>query len=85
MTLLPKVNSETSITNEGNPGNQLFPVFLKLGQLHTVIIGAGYVGLEKLTAILTNSAHARITVIAKEVSVEVSKMAQAYNLSLIHI
>ena len=79
MTLLPKVNSETSITNEGNPGNQLFPVFLKLGQLHTVIIGAGYVGLEKLTAILTNSAHARITVIAKEVSVEVSKMAQAYN------
>ncbi len=79
MTLLPKVNTDIAKTDEGASGNQLFPVFLKLGQLHTVIIGAGYVGLEKLTAILTNSAHARITVIAKEVSVAVSKMAQAYD------
>jgi siroheme synthase (precorrin-2 oxidase/ferrochelatase) len=28
----------------------LFPVFLKLNELHTVLIGAGNVGLEKLTA-----------------------------------
>ena len=79
MTLLPKVNTDIAKTDEGASGNQLVPVFLKLGQLHTVIIGAGSVGLEKLTAILTNSAHARITVIAKEVSVAVSKMAQAYD------
>ncbi len=78
MTLLPKVNSETSKTDEGNSGNQLFPVFLKLGQLPTVIIGAGNVGLEKLNAILTNSPQARITVIAKEVSSEVSKLAEEY-------
>jgi len=48
-------------------GNQLFPVFLKLNQLHTVLIGAGNVGLEKLDAILNNSQNARVTVIAENV------------------
>lgn len=57
-------------------GNQLFPVFLKLNQLHTVIIGAGPVGLEKLTAVLNQSVHARITVIAEEVCEDVAALAQ---------
>jgi siroheme synthase (precorrin-2 oxidase/ferrochelatase) len=30
----------------------LFPVFLKLNDLHTVLVGGGNVGLEKLTALL---------------------------------
>ncbi|WP_052496413.1 TSUP family transporter [Pedobacter lusitanus] len=52
-------------------GNQLFPVFLKLNQLHTVIIGAGPVGLEKLHAVLNQSEQAGITVIAREISQQV--------------
>lgn len=58
-------------------GNQLFPVFLKLNQLHTVIIGAGPVGYEKLTSVLSQSEQARITVIAEEICTEVSAMAAA--------
>lgn len=60
-------------------GNQLFPVFLKLNDLHTVLIGAGNVGLEKLTAIVTNSPSARVTVIANEFLPEVHTLASAYN------
>src|SRR6201985_2781749 len=56
-------------------GNQLFPVFLKLNELHTVLVGAGNVGLEKLTAILHNSPNARVTIIAKEVLPEINNLA----------
>ena len=47
--------------------NHLFPVFLKLEQLKVLLIGAGNVGLEKLTAIVNNSPATHVTVIAKEV------------------
>ena len=66
MTLLPRNNGLGTVQYEKTEGNQLFPVFLKLNNLHTVLIGAGNVGLEKLTAILSNSPQARVTVIAKE-------------------
>ena len=49
MTLLPKDNGINSIQDEKTGDNPLFPVFLKLNELHTVLIGAGNVGLEKLT------------------------------------
>jgi hypothetical protein len=38
--------------------NNLFPVFLKLEALQTLIVGGGHVGLEKLNAILKNSPSA---------------------------
>ncbi|MCX2486620.1 TSUP family transporter [Pedobacter sp. MR2016-24] len=56
-------------------GNQLFPVFLKLNQLQTVIIGAGPVGLEKLSAVLAQSEHAKITIIAEDICAEVAELA----------
>ena len=65
--------------NEGNMGNQLFPVFLKLNELHTVLIGAGNVGLEKLTAILNNSNSAKVTVVAREVLAEVSQLSESFS------
>jgi len=64
--------------NEENGGNQLFPVFLKLNELHTVLIGAGNVGLEKLTAILNNSYSATVTVIAREVLPEVYQLSDNF-------
>ncbi|RYG22242.1 MAG: bifunctional precorrin-2 dehydrogenase/sirohydrochlorin ferrochelatase, partial [Chitinophagaceae bacterium] len=47
--------------------NQLFPVFLKLNQLRTLVIGGGVVALEKLTAILKNSQQTVVTVVAQEI------------------
>jgi precorrin-2 dehydrogenase len=48
--------------------NTLYPIFLKLHKLNLLIVGAGYVGYEKLHFILKNSPDANITVVAKEVS-----------------
>lgn len=73
-----KNTGQSFIQNEENAGNQLFPVFLKLNELHTVLIGAGNVGLEKLTAILNNSNGATVTVIAKEVLPEVYQLSDNF-------
>ncbi|TKC65489.1 siroheme synthase [Pedobacter hiemivivus] len=59
-------------------GNQLFPVFIKLNSIHTLLVGAGPVGLEKLTAILGNSPEANVTVIALEVLPEVKQLAEKH-------
>lgn len=48
-------------------GNVLFPVFFKLHQLQLLIVGGGYVGLEKLTAVLRSSPKANVTLVAKEI------------------
>jgi len=77
-TLLPENNELTTVQDEKKGGNQLFPVFLKLNKLHTVLIGAGNVGLEKLNAILYNSREARVTVIAKSVIPKMYDLANSY-------
>jgi len=77
MTLLPR-NNKLTIQEEKTEGNPLFPVFLKLNNLHTVVIGAGKVGLEKLTAILRNSPEARVTVIALSILEEVHLLAAQF-------
>ena len=77
MTLLPK-DSRLAIREGKTAGNQLFPVFLKLNDLHTVLIGAGNVGLEKLTAILHNSPEARVTVIAQAILPQVHNLTAEY-------
>ncbi len=51
--------------------NKLYPVFLKLEQLHTLLVGAGNVGLEKLQSLLSNAPEASITVVAPFVKQEV--------------
>ncbi len=78
MTLLPKDKSFTQIEHEDIGGNQLFPVFLKLNNLHTVLVGGGNVGLEKLTAILNNSQLAKVTVISKTFLPEIHELAARY-------
>lgn len=75
MTSSPKNNGLGTIQYEKTEGNQLFPVFLKLNNLHTVLIGGGNVGLEKLTAIVTNSPSARVTVIANKFLPDVHTLA----------
>jgi siroheme synthase-like protein len=78
MALSPRNNGTPTIQTEKAEGNQLFPVFLKLNNLHTVLIGAGNVGLEKLTALLGNSPKARVTIVAKEFEPGVHTLAGKY-------
>jgi precorrin-2 dehydrogenase / sirohydrochlorin ferrochelatase len=54
--------------------NQLYPVFLKLHELHLLIVGAGEVGHEKLSFILKSSPLARVTMVAPEVNPEILEL-----------
>ena len=54
--------------------NELFPVFLKLNQLKVLLVGAGPVGLEKLGAMLANSAQTSINIIALEILPEITAL-----------
>ncbi|MGK6352766.1 precorrin-2 dehydrogenase/sirohydrochlorin ferrochelatase family protein [Parapedobacter sp. DT-150] len=58
--------------------NQLFPVFLQLNQLHTLVVGGGPVALEKLTALLGNCPRATVTLVAKEISAAVRSYVHDY-------
>jgi uncharacterized protein len=58
--------------------NRLFPVFLKLEELEVLLVGAGKVGLEKLTAILNNAPSSSVTVVATEISAPVKMLAESY-------
>ena len=63
--------------------NTLFPIFVKAEQLHILIVGGGYVGLEKLTAVLVNSPAARVTLVAPEIRPEILDLCQTHpNVSL---
>lgn len=56
--------------------NTLFPIFVKIEQLHVLIVGGGYVGLEKLTAVLGNSPDARVTLVAPDIRDEIRELAR---------
>jgi uncharacterized protein len=58
--------------------NRLFPVFLKLEELEVLVVGAGNVGLEKLTAVLHNAPATSVTVVAADISEAVKNIAQSY-------
>ena len=68
--------SDTASEQHGK--NHLFPVFLKLEELEVLVVGAGKVGLEKLTAILQNAPSSSVTVVAAEISREVKILAASY-------
>lgn len=59
-------------------GNPLFPIFLKLEQLHTLVVGGGNVGLEKVSALLRNSPAAKVTVVGREIRQDLRDFAAAY-------
>ena len=65
-------------TQTENAGNQLFPIFLKLHQLDILLVGAGNVGLEKLSALLKNSPEANVTVVADMVLPETRALIEAH-------
>ena len=44
--------------------NNLYPIFLKTGQLEILIVGGGFVAEEKLTFLLKSSPNAKVTMVA---------------------
>jgi len=56
--------------------NELYPVFLKLETLQTLIVGGGDAGTEKLNFMMKNSPNANVTVIAPEVSTQIENIAK---------
>lgn len=70
-------NDNTSSTKEHK--NQLYPIFLKLDQLETLLVGAGNVGLEKLQSLLSNSPGAKITIIATDIKNEVTQLVSEHS------
>jgi precorrin-2 dehydrogenase/sirohydrochlorin ferrochelatase len=51
--------------------NTLFPIFVKMNQIHTLLVGAGPVGLEKLQAIFRSSPLAKVKIVAEQIIPEV--------------
>jgi phosphoadenosine phosphosulfate reductase len=58
--------------------NNLFPIFLKLENLQTLIVGGGNVGLEKLSAILANSPKANVVLVAPLVRNEIFELQKSH-------
>lgn len=64
--------------------NNLFPVFLKLEELTTLLVGGGNVGLEKLAAILKNSPKAKVAVVAGLICDPIKDLANSHpNIKLV--
>ena len=55
--------------------NNLFPVFLKVEKLRVLIVGGGNVGSEKLRLLLKSSPVAKVTLIASEISDEITTLS----------
>ncbi len=68
-------NLPAGIIQPGETGNNLFPAFLKLENLRLLIVGGGYVGLEKLNAVLQNSPATRIKMVAITVSEQIKELS----------
>ncbi|GAB3919568.1 precorrin-2 dehydrogenase/sirohydrochlorin ferrochelatase family protein [Larkinella terrae] len=65
--------------------NNLFPIFLKIENLRTLVVGGGNVGLEKANALLSNAPDAPITLIAPEIRPELVALTETHpNFRLIY-
>lgn len=58
--------------------NPLYPIFLKVDQLNTLIVGGGEVGSEKLRFMLKSSPNAKVTLVAPNVSEEILQLTEKH-------
>lgn len=63
--------------------NNLYPIFLRMHRLETLIIGGGNVALEKLTFLLKSSPNANVEMVAPFFKTEVDQLAKQFNIRLI--
>ena len=65
--------------------NTLFPIFLKLENLKLLIVGGGFVGLEKISGVLKNSPQTHIVLVAPEIRDEIVEFDIVHsNLTLVY-
>lgn len=63
--------------------NNLYPIFLKTQQLNVLIVGGGFVALEKLTFLLKSSPDANVTMVAPFFRPETLEFIQDKNITTI--
>jgi siroheme synthase-like protein len=84
LTAEKEIKNKAKQDNLSVDSNKLFPIFLMLENLNTLIIGGGAVGLEKLSALLNNSPEANVTLVAPSIKEEIILLAERYpNVQLI--
>ncbi|MBB6459012.1 precorrin-2 dehydrogenase/sirohydrochlorin ferrochelatase family protein [Flammeovirga kamogawensis] len=59
--------------------NEMFPIFIKMSEISTLIVGGGNVGHEKLAAILKNSPNAVVTVVSTTFGEELLDLAKDFS------
>ncbi|ETN95032.1 precorrin-2 dehydrogenase / sirohydrochlorin ferrochelatase [Zhouia amylolytica] len=63
--------------------NELYPVFLKVNALNTLIVGGGNVALEKLTFMLKSSPNAQITMVAPIFRPDIIALSEKHGIRII--
>ncbi|MFZ1748885.1 MAG: TSUP family transporter [Saprospiraceae bacterium] len=58
--------------------NHLFPIFLKLEQMHLLLVGGGTVALEKLQAVIQNSPMTKVKIVAKSIHPDIEDIAEIH-------
>ncbi len=66
-----------------NEHNNLYPVFLKVGQLHILIVGGGNVAEEKLRFLTKSSPNAVVSMVATMFREETLRLADQFNVECI--
>ena len=64
--------------------NTLYPIFLKTEQLEVLIVGGGYVALEKLQFMFKSAPQARVTLVSPMLRTETKKFIQDKNIRVIN-
>ena len=65
--------------------NQLFPIFVKLNQIHILLDGGGKVALEKFQALLSNDETLKLTIVTREIIPSFEELLQNYPQVQLHI
>ncbi|WP_338731653.1 precorrin-2 dehydrogenase/sirohydrochlorin ferrochelatase family protein [Mangrovimonas cancribranchiae] len=66
-----------------NERNNLYPIFIKMHSINMLIVGGGYVALEKLTFLLKSSPNAKVTMVANFFRPDVITLAKQFDVKLI--
>ncbi|SIQ01855.1 precorrin-2 dehydrogenase/sirohydrochlorin ferrochelatase family protein [Maribacter ulvicola] len=62
--------------------NTLYPIFLKVSNLHILIVGGGNVALEKLTFLLKSSPNAQVEMVAPMFREETIELANKFDIKM---
>ena len=63
--------------------NELYPIFLKTQQLETLIVGGGFVALEKLSFLLKSSPNSKVTMVSPMFREETILLAKKFDVKRI--